>query len=306
MKKSLWQSHEWEQFQRNLGRATARVRGTLMVMKPLFYRLSWAYVPRGHFSRHLEDRDSFFSELARLSKRKGLVFVRLDSEEKIEVPERYAVVRSRSEQPETSLLLDLSLGEKELLAQMKRKGRYNIGLAEKRGIRVVKGRKARGHDTREDFVSLFFQLLQQTTERDQFSGHDEHYYQRMLRSLPMAEVMVAFYEEQPIAAGIFVFFEEVALYYYGASSNDHRELMAPYLLQWEAIKEAKKRGCRSYDFLGIAPDGAGEDHPWSGISSFKRKFGGRVVHYPQALDLVFRPCWYAMYRLLKRIRGWFW
>ena len=130
---------------------------------------------------------------------------------------------------------------------------------------------------------------------------------------------------QPIIlAGIIVtFHKDTAIYYYGASSNAHRNLMAPYLLQWHAIMEAKKFGCTKYDFLGIAPPTAKRRtlrhptslfkpaaidelgparHPWRGVTEFKRKFGGTHVRYAPAQELSFKPFTHSVYRTLKRIR----
>jgi len=95
--------------------------------------------------------------------------------------------------------------------------------------------------------------------------------------------------------------DDWGIYYYGASDNHYRKVMAPYLLQWEAIKESKKRGCKYYDFLGIAPEGA-VNHPWAGVTQFKGKFGGEVVDYPKAKDLVLKPFWYFLYKLRKGSR----
>jgi len=95
----------------------------------------------------------------------------------------------------------------------------------------------------------FFELMQETTSRDNFAGNTLKYYENFLENIENSQLFFAYYEEKIIAAGIFVFDGETALYYYGASGNSHRNLMAPYLLQWTAICHAKKRGCKTYDFL---------------------------------------------------------
>ncbi|MDZ4216756.1 MAG: peptidoglycan bridge formation glycyltransferase FemA/FemB family protein, partial [Candidatus Gracilibacteria bacterium] len=117
-----------------------------------------------------------------------------------------------------------------------------------------------------------------------------------------SEIMVAFNGSDAIAAGIFTYQKHRVIYYYGASSNANRELMAPYLLQWRAIQEAKIRGCGTYDFLGIAPEDATKNHPWKGITEFKQKFGGSVLQYPQARDIIHRPFWYQFFQFAKTIQ----
>lgn len=131
---------------------------------------------------------------------------------------------------------------------------------------------------------------------------------------------------QPLAGIIVTFHKDTAIYYYGASSNAHRNLMAPYLLQWHAMMQAKQFGCTKYDFLGIAPptttrrtilkptslfkpptiDELGPaSHPWRGVTEFKRKFGGQHIKFLPAQELSFKPFTYSVYRALKKLRKMF-
>jgi len=91
--------------------------------------------------------------------------------------------------------------------------------------------------------------MQETTKRDGFSGNTKDYYKTFLTSLENAELFFAYYEGKVIAAGIFVFHDDVAIYYYGASLHEYRKVMAPYLLQWKVIEHSKKRKKKIYDFL---------------------------------------------------------
>jgi len=295
----LWQTSEWEQFQKALGHKTTRIDHVLVLKYPLFLGMKYVYLPRVSSFDGKKEASQFFHDLRQMSKKKKWVFARIDSEQSLPIPADIRSKQSHSPQPETTLLLDLNPNEAEILKQMKRKGRYNISLAERKGVTV---KRAQSIDEQKEFGTMFFQLLSETTQRDDFSAHDESYYQTMLRELPMSEIFVAFYEGKPISAAICTFQKDRAIYYYGASSNTHREVMAPYLVQWEAIREAKKRGCKTYDFLGIAPENAPLDHPWKGITEFKTKFGGTVVNYPPSQDLIFRPFWYSLYKVLKKIQ----
>ena len=114
---------------------------------------------------------------------------------------------------------------------------------------------------------------------------------------------MAYQREKPIAGLIGVIWEKTGIYYYGASSYEHRALMAPYLLQWEAMKYCKAQGCTQYDLLGIAPPDAGTDHPWQGISGFKEKFGGKVVMYPPEQMMVLRPVMQKLLTLKRKLLG---
>ncbi|MDP3975800.1 MAG: peptidoglycan bridge formation glycyltransferase FemA/FemB family protein [bacterium] len=290
----LWQTESWENFQRSLKHKTLRVRGQLLLILPLFFGLSYGYIPRGPVTDRKSELTELMKELVVLSKKHHLVFTRMDPETKLTSEKN--LTPSFSPQPETSLVLDLRLSEEDLLNQMKRKGRYNILLAKKKGVTV---RLAESAAEKRSQLKVFYQLLQETTKRDGFSGHDQEFYRQLLDKLPGSELLVAYYGGIAIAAGIFWFGQQRAVYYYGASSGKHRELMAPYLIQWEAILEAKKRGCTSYDFLGLAPEGAPKSHPWAGVTAFKKKFGGMIMSYPKPRDLVHKKGWYLLYRILK-------
>jgi lipid II:glycine glycyltransferase (peptidoglycan interpeptide bridge formation enzyme) len=107
-----------------------------------------------------------------------------------------------------------------------------------------------------------------------------------------AKLYLAEHEGKIIAGIIVTFFGDTATYYYGASSYEHRQIMAPYLLQWHAILEAKKDGCLIYDFLGISGGGKSAwDKRLSGVTEFKQKFGGEAVHYAKTAEFTFRPFW---------------
>ena len=301
---TLWQSDQWEHFQKTLGHKTMRMgeheTKSLLIVHPLLFGKNYGYVARGPTIADGTELAEFLKALLVTAKKNSLIFTRVDPEMALPRFQYPKTKESHSVQPETTLLLDLSLSDENLLAQMKRKGRYNITLAKKKGIHVE---KAKNDWERKHFGHLFYEMLKETSERDDFSSHDERYYQTMLKTLECSEIFMAFYGEEAIAGAICTFLDEKAIYYYGASGNQHRETMAPYLIQWEAILEAKRRGCKTYDFLGIAPEEALEDHPWKGITEFKKKFGGTVVHYPQPIDIIHRPLWYTVYKCLKFLQG---
>lgn len=163
-------------------------------------------------------------------------------------------------QPDHTLILDLTKSENEILAQMKPKGRYNIKLAEKKGVTI--------REVRASAIATFHQILTETTSRDGFHGHNQEFYENMMKSLsgqalrnsppaathpPTACLYFAEYEGKVIAGALNTNYKDTATYYYGASSNNYRNVMAPYLLHWHAIKEAKAAGYKFYDFFGIAP-----------------------------------------------------
>jgi len=200
-------------------------------------------------------------------------------------------------QPKDTLILDLTKSEKELLHQMKPKTRYNINLAQRRGV-VVKS------SVNSQDIKLFWQLMQETVARDKFSAHPYVYYHTLLETLSrhkQAELHLAFYQNRPLAAVLVAYFGATCWYLHGASSNKLRSLMAPHLLQWTAIKKAKKKNMQFYDFNGVAPSSAGKKHPWAGITRFKKGFGGREVSYVGAYDLPYSKLWYGIYRAARKL-----
>ena len=187
-------------------------------------------------------------------------------------------------QPLRTIVLDLMPDEESLLAGMKEKWRYNIRLAARKGVEV------RAASTLED-VRAWYSLLQITSQRDGFGIHDFAYYRQawqLFAPRQQAQLLLAEYEGQALA-GIFVScMARQANYLYGASGNEHRNLMPNYLLQWEAIRRARMQGATSYDFWGIPQtDDAGE--AMAGVYRFKSGWGGRVVRFAGSYEYVFHP-----------------
>lgn len=289
--RNLWQHPLWAAFQRSIGRQAWQIEaegGSALVIKyPLPFGLSWLEVPRGPLFESNAAFNDLLEKIKSIADQQKSVFIRFSSYQPLPLQ---APVTPFDHHPQTSLILELSKAGEEILAQMKPKGRYNIKVAEKHGIKV---------ETNGD-VESFYQLLKKTGERDGFGIHSADYYQKILAALsPHAQLLLARYDDRVIAGGIFVYLDEWGIYYYGASDHHYRHLMAPYLIQWTAMREAKKRGCNYYDFLGIAPENS-PNHPWAGVTDFKKKFGGEVVNYPPAKDLVLRPLWYFLYKWRKR------
>jgi len=199
----------------------------------------------------------------------------------------------RCVQPARTILLDLAPGEDDLLAGMKEKWRYNVRLAGRRGVSV---RPAR---TLED-VQAWYRILQVTGERDGFGIHTLDYYRRawlLFAPENQAQLLLAEHDGR-LLAGIFVgYLGQQAIYLYGASSNEYRQLMPNYLLQWEAMRWAKNQGALSYDLWGI-PDSDDPTEAMAGVYRFKSGWGGHTVRFAGNYEYVCRPL--AM-RLARRM-----
>ncbi len=203
-------------------------------------------------------------------------------------------------QPPDTVVLDLHQSEEELLENMKGKWRYNIRLAEKKGVTVVKGNLPD--------IEIFYRLYEQTAQRDGIAIHSKKYYESLFSLADSyTDVQVSLYmavhEGDVIASIITLFTKQQGVYVYGASSNEKRNLMSTYLLQWKAITDAKTYGCRFYDFYGIPPTDD-ENHPMHGLYRFKTGFGGTIVHRIGSIDYPVHPL-YFFYIKAERLRN-FW
>ena len=282
--KSFLQSEEWFDFERRLGRVPQKANKINVIGHTLTLGKSYLYAPRVD---EFNDRD--LDEVKKIAKKENAIFFKLEFESSAddEFLKRNGFIKANNIQPLKTIKLDLTKSEQEILDQMHPKMRYNINLAQKKGITI-----RRAHDD-DDFVS-FWRLVLETAKRNKFKTYSRSYYEQMLETVGI-ELFIAEYKNDVIAGNIMVFYENQAIYLHGASSYEYRNLMAAPLLQWHQILEAKKLGYKEYDFWGI------DEIKWPGVTRFKRGFGGKEVTYPGAYDLVFKPFWYKIYKLAKRI-----
>lgn len=172
-------------------------------------------------------------------------------------------------------------GEEQILADMHSKTRYNIRLAERKGVTVRVGTKADLDD--------FMHLMDVTGTRDGFSVRSKDYFETMLDTLgEHIRLYLADYEGKPIAGAITSNYAGKTCYIYGASDNEHRNVMAPYLIQWEMIRWALETGCTVYDFMGVSGN-MDENDPLYGLFRFKDGFKGVVDELVGELDYVYKP-----------------
>jgi lipid II:glycine glycyltransferase (peptidoglycan interpeptide bridge formation enzyme) len=275
----------------------------LVLWKPLIPGVSLAYIPWGpetFVEQELttEDRFAFFPALACLAVAvkpylpRSTAFIRFDPPCLGTYPNGGGggapLIRAPANvQPADTVLINLQDSEEEILSQMKSKWRYNIRLAE---------RKVDVRQADEAELPVFYRLFRETAQRDGISLHSFAYYQKLFelaRERGVAlRLYLADYEREPLAAIITLFMRGAGTYLYGASSNNHRNMMAPYALQWRAMRDAKAAGCTAYDLFGIPPD-ASPTHPMAGLYRFKTGFGGTIIHRPGSWDYPLKPLLYT-------------
>ena len=198
-------------------------------------------------------------------------------------------------------VIDLNLKEEEILSNMKPKWRYNIKLAEKKWIEVKKVEKT------DDNIKKFYDLVVETTLRDKFSWNTLKYYKTFLNFIDDSELLLAFSEDNKIIAWwIFIFQEEVSVYYYWASTSikEYRNLMAPYLLQWEAIKIAKKRWSKIYDFLWVASVWE-ENSSLEWVTDFKLKLTKEILKVSGSYIWINKKFKYNLLHIFRKIKNLF-
>ena len=264
-----------------------RIRASVMLIKKTLGRgLFYWYGPHGPIG----DKEAVeFLLLELKNKKENAVFLRIEPLENLTAKSiQVNLKKSLDLQPKKTLLLDLSLSEDDLLKAMHQKTRYNIKLAEKKGVKISEGG--------DQEFKKFWRLMSLTGERDGFRLHGEGHYKNLLSAKENIKLFLASYEGKIIAAGLFCFYGARVTYLHGASDNEARNLMAPYLLQWEIIKKARAEGYKYYDFYGI------DDKKWPGVTRFKLGFGGFIQEYPGTYDFIFKPIIYGLYQLLRKIK----
>lgn len=310
----LLQSWQWGELQRRCGRrvwrlavvADGRFLAAAQIIKyDLPLSKSYLYCPRGPVGEsklNVESYKLLFKKISKIVRPRDAIFLRVDSE--VERRSKFTnalreigfKMGKRQTQPQDTLFLDLTKSEEDLLADMHHKARYNIRLAGRKKVTIRQS---------TDLVDVdkFYTLMKATTERDQFSAHPLEYYRKQVAVLGQNDLVKLFLAEhkgEVIAVAIVSFYADRAVYLHGASSYEHRKLMAPYSLQWEAIREARQRGLKYYDFGGIAPADADKNHPWSGITRFKRGFGGEEKNWAGVMELPYQSSWYWGYNLFRK------
>jgi lipid II:glycine glycyltransferase (peptidoglycan interpeptide bridge formation enzyme) len=303
------QKREWGELKAGFGWEVVRFEVEGSGAQVLFRRLplGWSigYLPKGPLFPGSQPPASFWAALDRVCRRKRAIFCTLEAD-RWEHEGGFAFPppwrpSPRPIQPPRTLVVDLRGSEAEILGRMKQKTRYNIRLAEKKGVSVRPWQD----------LEAFHRLMEVTGQRDGFGVHSLEYYRRaweLFHPSGQCELLMAEYAAQPLAALMVFRHGRRAWYVYGASSDRERNRMPTYLLQWEAMRWARAQGAEEYDLWGV-PDAdeatleahftERQDGLW-GVYRFKRGFGGELRRALQAHDRVYAPALYAFIRYLQR------
>ncbi len=268
-----------------------------------FFQPKIGYLPRSEFPSK-----QVLEFLVNYGKKYGVIFIKIEpyvksSEFKIQNSKlihnsKFIILNSNHPLfPDWTQILDLTKSEEELLKVMHSKTRYNIRLAQKKGVVVKEMSNMKGF---EIFSKLYFE----TCKRQQYYGHTPKYHKIVWESLKnsMAHILIAFYNNKPIAVYELFHFKDTLYYPYGGTSTEYRNVMAPNLLMWEAIKLGKKLGAKYFDMWGSLPPQYSQSHDWAGFTRFKEGYGGEFVQFIGSYDLVINPFLYRIYNFAYKLR----
>ncbi len=308
----LLQQTAWGELKARFGWQVERIlvgdAGSQVLFRKLPFNLSIAYIPKGPVG---SDWAALWPEIDHLCRAKHAVLLKVEPDAWAPLPEDFVKTQfpgfqssQHAIQPLRTVLIDLDGGPDEIITRMKQKTRYNIRLAQKKGIEV---------HASTDFAT-FHKLMAVTGKRDGFGVHSKDYYclaHQLFASSGACSLLQAEYGSQPLAALMVFSAGNRAWYLYGASNDLERNRMPTYLLQWHAIEWAHLQACQEYDLWGV-PDYDEKDledqfeqrHDglW-GVYRFKRGFGGKVIRAAGAWDRVYLPPFYAFYRWWLKRQG---
>jgi lipid II:glycine glycyltransferase (peptidoglycan interpeptide bridge formation enzyme) len=304
------QTGEWGELKSAFGWKAIRVVngkvGAQILLRKLPLGFTIAYIPKLAFSNQsFASCQEFWKEVDEICKKHRVIFLKIEPDtwqNNVSLELSSFIISKHNIQPPRTIIVDLRGSEEDILARMKQKCRYNIRLAEKKGVTV--------HIW--DDLDSFYKMIQITGGRDGFGVHSHEYYRRayeLFHSTGLCELLVAEFENKSLAALMVFARGRRAWYIYGASNDEERNRMPTYLLQWEAMRWARSKGAEEYDLWGVPDENEStleaqfenrDDGLW-GVYRFKRGFGGGLKRAAQAMDKIYDPLLYQLY--LWRLAG---
>lgn len=296
--KTFLQSWNWGEFQKELGNKIWRfgvyekeLIGVSLVVKIKARRGTFLFLPHGPLC--LEKKKEVLSLIIEKLKKEKVDFIRIaplweESKKTIFKDFRPAPIHMH---PEITWVLDITPSEEKLLIGMRKTTRYLI----KQGIKNGDLEISKSKD-----IKTFNDLYLKVAKRHNFVPFSLEFLKKqfsIFSSDNQIEMFLGKYKDEVLASAIVVYWQDKAFYHHGATAVS--KIPASYLLQWEAIKEAKKRGCKEYNFWGVVPEEASRNHPWRGLTLFKKGFGGCMKKYVKTQDLVLNKKYWINWTIEK-------
>jgi lipid II:glycine glycyltransferase (peptidoglycan interpeptide bridge formation enzyme) len=321
--KTFLQSWNWGEFNKNMGDKIFRfgiyerkeLIATALILKVKAKRATFMFVPHGLNVRFDVKRSKFevlkffLEELKKTAKGEKADFIRMApiyerTKDNIEIFKKLGFRTAPIHvHPDLTWELGLEQSIDQLLMQMRKTTRYLIRKAEKdKDVEIVEGNEMR-------YIEDFNNLYQQTKERQHFTPFSLEYLKKEFSSFfPEGQISVFLgkYRGEVVSSGVFIFWQGIGFYHHGASSLKYPKVPVSYQLLWEAIKRAKDRGCKKFNFWGIAPVSESgkvfdKNHPWAGLTLFKMGFGGNAKEYVKTQDFIISQRYYISF-LIETLR----
>ncbi len=293
------QSWAWGEFRKAMGIDVIRFNDRQLT----FHKIPYTPWTIGYFPKGPMPTQEMIDELLKIGAEKHAIFIQLEPNVLSNVQLPISNVLRKSHHPlftKYTFILDITKSEDELIKSMHAKTRYNIGVAQKHGVMVKE-------DNSPEAFSQYIRLTQKTTQRQGFYAHSITYHRKMweiMRGARIAHLWTATYKNEILAAWIIFIWKDTVYYPYGASSRNHRDVMAPNLLLWEIAKWAKKQGIKYFDLWGALGPHPDVNDPWYGFHRFKEGYNPKLIEFIGSYDLVINPVLYELYKIGDTIR-WF-
>jgi len=309
------QSYQWGEFRKKTGVQVERlgffVGGELRnAMQITFHKIPVINRFVGYFPKGFAPDGDQIAALQQLAKKYNAIYIKLEPNVKkpleqlekdnkdIQFLQRFQLEEGRPLFTRYTFELNLEPSEEELMSKQNSKTRYNIKLAEKKGVKVIE-------DTSERGLEDYLRILAETTKRQGFYAHTPEYFNKLWESLKdndMMHIFKAVYENKVLVVWIVFVFNNVLYYPYGASSSLYREVMASNLMMWEVIRFGKAKGCKNFDMWGSLGPNPDPKSSWGGFHRFKKGYGGELVEFIGSYDLINDYPMYKIYSLAESLR----
>lgn len=296
------QSSVWAEFRKAMGVDVAQLNTGYIT----FHAIAHTPWTIGYFPKGPMPNNRMIEELVKLGRQKNAIFIQLEpnvirKDETLHQGNNVSLYPSHHPLfTKYTFILDLTKSEDELLKTMHPKTRYNIKIAQKHGVVIQE-------DNSPEAFLAYLKLSEETTTRQGFFAHNRRYQETMWRILHkagIAHLFTATYTGETLAAWIIFVWDKTIYYPYGASSRNHREVMAPYLLLWEIARWAKAKHIKRFDLWGAIGPNPDPKNPWYGFHRFKQGFSPELIEFVGSFDLVIRPWMYRVYTVADNLR-WF-
>lgn len=305
------QSYEWGAAKSEIGNKVVRFTDGSTNFTLTIHKIPYSSSTIGYLARSPIPPPQVFPFLEKLAEEENMIFIKIEPDIDTEEGTDGVLLFPKNTRgklqvsphplfPDWTQTLTLQQSEEALLSAMKSKTRYNIRLAEKKGVTV--------HEvsTDEGFL-VFSRLYFETCRRQKYHGHSQNYHQIVWNHMKqsIAHILLAEYRGVPLAAYELFHYQNKLYYPYGGTSDQNRNVMAANLIMWEAIRFGKKMGDREFDMWGsLGPHEKGSSD-WSGFTRFKEGYGTRYTHKIGSFDYVISNTQYQMYTVAAKIRSWY-